>query len=102
MLKQIAELIIQNLRAYDVFARWGGEEFVIVAPSNDQKGSVQLAEKLRGKIQLHQFPEVGALSCSFGVVTHRANENSEMFIKRADLALYQAKSNGRNRVETAD
>lgn len=102
VLKQIAELIAQSLRAYDVFARWGGEEFAIVVPNNDQKGSVQLAEKLRGKIQLHQFPKVGTLSCSFGVATHRTHENPETFIKRADLALYQAKSNGRNRVETAD
>lgn len=102
VLKQIAELIAQSLRAYDVFARWGGEEFAIVVPSNDQKGSVQLAEKLRGKIQLHQFPKVGTLSCSFGVATHRTHENPETFIKRADLALYQAKSKGRNRVETAD
>ncbi len=98
VLKQMARIAASLVRGPDDLFRWGGEEFLIVAPHTDLQGAVVLAEKLRAAIEKDTFPSVGTLTASFGVAELRPAEDSEDWFKRVDQALYRAKNNGRNRV----
>ena len=100
ILQTIATIVKENIRAVDVFARWGGEEFMILVLQSDMPGARALAEKLRLKIAGHQFKKIKELTVSFGVGAFDPNDDVLSLVKRADDALYRAKNNGRNRVET--
>jgi predicted signal transduction protein with EAL and GGDEF domain len=81
-----------------LLARWGGEEFAIVAPDSPLDAAEKLVEKLRANLE--DLRAVGAISvtCSFGVALFKAEEVRDSLIRRADRALYRAKNGGRNRV----
>jgi polar amino acid transport system substrate-binding protein len=98
VLKQLAKLIISETRVTDICGRWGGEEFVLVSLETDIDESAMIAEKLRAKIEAHDFGVQIKVTCSFGVTQYESEEPLEHFIHRADLAMYEAKSMGRNRV----
>lgn len=98
VLRELTHLVRKNLRSSDHFARWGGEEFVILSPE-DATRSKALAEKLRQIIAQHPFDPVGTVSCSFGVTLCDGEEAIDLCLTRADQALYRAKELGRNRVE---
>ncbi len=102
VLKELAKLIKKNIRKTDFAARWGGEEFVILAPETDLDGAVKLAEKLRQTVEKHEFPTVKNVTISLGVAQYIDGESPEEFVIRADMALYKAKEGGRNRVEVAN
>lgn len=99
MLKGMAELVEQRLRSYDIFCRWGGEEFVILCPKTEAAKAALLADLLRSLIEAKNFGDGLKATASFGVTQYRQDEMAEDFISRADDALYMAKRNGRNRVE---
>ena len=101
-LQQIASILKLNSRSIDTVGRWGGEEFLIICPETDLKGTEKLAEKLRTKIAEHDFSQVGKITCSFGVTSFFAGDTLESIVDRADQALYQAKDAGRNKVMTLD
>lgn len=101
VLKEIARLVSSRIRAHDVFCRWGGEEFLVLAPKNDAAQATQLAEMLRELIAEHDFGEGLHVTVSFGVVCHACGETPDTLIERADAAMYQAKRRGRNRVFAA-
>jgi diguanylate cyclase (GGDEF)-like protein len=88
-----------NIRAVDLVARWGGEEFMILMPQSDETAAGIAAEKLRTRIEQHYFDQIGNLTVSFGMTSFVINDNSNAILKRADDALYLAKEKGRNRVE---
>ncbi len=98
ILKKLAQLLTENVRENDVVGRWGGEEFLILCPETDAKGGRALAEHLRLRISQTDF-SLGTMmiTASFGVTDYRDDEVLEETIKRADLALYQAKHDGRDR-----
>ncbi len=98
ILKNLTQLIVSNLRETDIFARWGGEEFVIQTPETALDGAIKLAEKLRSKIDNHDFSEPEKITMSFGVTTLKKGDNTISLINRADEALYRAKEGGRNQV----
>ena len=106
-LKQVAGVITDNTdRAADQAARYGGEEFVCILPETDQRGALQVAERIRrGIIDLaipHGWSSAADyVSASLGVVTIRFGEckNVSEIVTQADELLYRAKSNGRNRIE---
>lgn len=100
VLIDIARLLRENVRATDTVGRWGGEEFLAILPDTGIDGAVQLAEKLRVAIETNEFPTVGQKTASFGIAVLRPDEGIKELIARADTALYRAKENGRNRVET--
>ena len=101
ILCEVASVISRANRSADVFARYGGEEFIILTPSTDQQGAVKHAERLRQDIENHHFTPGLNITCSFGVAEFdTSQDNHESIVKRADQALYLAKENGRNRVET--
>ncbi len=98
VLKSISEIIQFNIRQSDIFARWGGEEFIILTPETTKKDVEHLAEKLRLALEQYSFETVGTVTASFGVTRNQDNETKEEILKRVDKAMYQAKENGRNRV----
>lgn len=98
VLKEIVNIVKENIRHSDVFVRWGGEEFLVLCPETDTLSAQTLAEKLRRAIDENLFDKVGRLTCSFGITFYKDKESGDSFIKRADDALYKAKEEGRNRV----
>ncbi len=101
VLRQVAQLTSCQLRDVDALARWGGEEFMIVATSTAATEILVLAERVRLAIAQHSFPVVGHVSASFGLGEFLHNETQKDFIKRVDDALYAAKKAGRNCVVAA-
>jgi diguanylate cyclase (GGDEF)-like protein len=94
----VAHLIKNNIRTSDILTRWGGEEFVILAPSTSISEAAELADRLRLVVTKHSFSKVENVTVSFGVAQFQAGENLDDCLKRADDALYQAKNSGRNTV----
>ena len=98
VLSHLAEHIRHELRESDIFTRWGGEEFVILATNTGYEEAMQLAEKVRASIENTDFPAVGKVTISVGVSEFSAKDSLDTWFKRADDVLYQAKAAGRNRV----
>lgn len=102
VLKELVHLVQKQVRDEDIFARWGGEEFVLLSDTANLKSTKIIAEKLRERISEHVFVSVGSLTCSFGVSSPTDTSTTfDALFKYADTALYQAKENGRNRVVSA-
>ena len=101
VLRGIAKVIQGNIRKTDTFARWGGEEFIILSPETTEENVENLAEKLRYAVENYNFGISEKITASFGVTQYISGETSAQMIKRADKAMYKAKENGRNRVVTA-
>lgn len=93
--------ITENIREVDIFARWGGEEFMILMPNVSIDNACSVAEKLRKIIANTNIKKVGALTASFGVTHYNNGDTVESFVKRVDEFLYQAKQQGRNTVVAA-
>lgn len=102
VLCEIAVLLHQDLRhPFDKIARWGGEEFVILISNVTPEQSVMIFERLRARIAQHEFEWEGLRSgatASFGAVIVNAETDLERAINDADIALYEAKKAGRNRL----
>ncbi len=98
VLQDFTRVAQTELRATDLLARWGGEEFVVAALQTDLEAALRLAERLRAAIQAHSFPVIGTLTVSLGVAEYRGGDTALTLLERADVALYQAKALGRNRV----
>ena len=98
VLVEITRRVQFNLRAVDVLARWGGEEFAVLLPQCGADAAMILAEKLRATVAGESFPGVGAVTSSFGVAEFSPEETLDDWFKRVDDAMYQAKKGGRNRV----
>ena len=105
VLSAVAGLAQSQLRVYDSAARYGGEEFVLVIPGTTLEGGVMVAERLRQAVLEFSFPspmEDMTVTVSAGVATFPAPhiDSVDSLFRQADEALYRAKQNGRNRVET--
>ena len=100
VLQELSSIVASMVRQTDIFARFGGEEFVVLVHKNDVRTGRELAEKIRLNVEQHNFPQIGTVTCSFGVAQFYPDDTAETFIKRADDAMYAAKQAGRNRVET--
>lgn len=103
VLRAVSDCIARNSRESDIVGRIGGEEFTVFLPNTDTHGAWQLAEKLRHSAEslLHTFPnsEQRAVTLSIGVAQGEITDRSIADIqKRADIAMYEAKKQGRNRV----
>lgn len=99
VLMRIAEVLAANTRGVDVVGRWGGEEFLVIAPNLGLREAAQLAEKLRAAVAGAEIAMAGPQTSSFGVAEHQPGDDPHSLIGRADAALYRAKGAGRNRVD---
>jgi diguanylate cyclase (GGDEF)-like protein len=109
VLIEISALVNEQLRDSDILSRYGGEEFLIIAPNTGPTEAALLAERLRARIEAHGFlqghegiqqPEL-QVTASIGLASFGDNsDNEEILIGNADRNLYQAKNEGRNRVST--
>lgn len=104
VIREFAKRIRLTIRGIDLACRYGGEEFVVVLPDTDADTAQTIAERLRLRIATEPF-EVGrealrlSVTASVGLsALSRASETADLLLKRADMALYEAKNSGRNRV----
>jgi diguanylate cyclase (GGDEF)-like protein/PAS domain S-box-containing protein len=97
-LKSVVKIIKNIIREVDIFGRWGGEEFMIISQDTDCEGAYILAQKIRSVIESFEFEMVGKKTVSLGVSQIDEKTSILELIKKADDALYIAKSRGRNRV----
>ena len=104
LMKVVAECK-NGIRANDIFGRYGGEEFFIILPNIEIEDTVKLADRIRENIYIrpvssHEGKEI-YITISLGVATNNKTINSvEQQLTEADKAMYKAKKNGKNRVET--
>lgn len=99
VLIQLANLVQESIRPEDFFARWGGEEFVMVVKKISLDGAAAMAEKIRLHIETSSFGCIEQLTASFGIAPIEAGVRKRDTFHRADQALYLAKSEGKNRIK---
>ena len=99
VLTTMAQTVNNSIRKTDTFARWGGEEFVIMFVNTEVEMAKMIAEILKNKIENNEHPLAGKITASFGITEYKDTDTIKTIFKRCDDALYQAKKNGRNRVE---
>ena len=100
VLQKVTRLVSAELRDSDYFGRWGGEEFIIIARNTSLDESVAFARRLCQIIADHEIDPIGQSSISIGVTSNNGSAMFDRVVQLADEALYQAKENGRNRVES--
>lgn len=102
VLRGVANVLQKNIRQNDIAARYGGEEFCIVLPGAAIGQAARIAEAIRQKVEGMNFNNI-KVTCSFGITSIRFDAKTPTeLIGQADLALYQSKINGRNRVTLWD
>ncbi len=103
LLKEMAGLVAEQVRSFDLVAKYGGDEFTLILPQTDREGAIVVAERVRAAVAAHAFPNApdGTITISLGVATYPADaDDGNSLIQAADRALYLAKQHGRNRVES--
>ena len=101
VITQIADVICGAVLRDDLCARWGGEEFLLIFPATKVSDARAIAERLRRAMHQRDWPMGLRVTGSFGVAQASAGEDLVEAIRRADEAMYAAKSHGRDRVELA-
>ena len=108
VLRMVGRVIQMESRGVDEPARYGGEEFVVALPETGPEGALDLAERVRARIESEQVPRVGgsgtvSVTASVGAASmHGSDNGAEALIAAADAALYEAKRDGKNRVASAE
>jgi len=104
VLREFASVLKATVRDSDLAGRWGGEEFMLLLPGTDAAGAANLADRVRAGLAERSFlgrdGEVVTVTCSFGVAQHSPGDHERELFASADRALYRAKREGKNRVET--
>lgn len=106
VLRKVGKILKETARENDIVARYGGEEFAIILPAVDWEGALVLAERIRARIEESKFKDEhvqpgGKLTVSIGEASlPHDSEKYEDLIRKADIALYQAKKLGRNQVQS--
>jgi diguanylate cyclase (GGDEF)-like protein len=100
ILVAISKQLTAIVRNIDVVSRWGGEEFLVMLPTAELEQARIIAEKIRTLIEKTEFPEGLSVTMSIGIHQIDLDDGLEETISKADTALYRAKNNGRNRVDS--
>lgn len=98
VLKELSNLLLSNIRESDTLGRWGGEEFMIIAPQTSKESIMKFAQDLKEKINIHKFEIVDNLTVSIGIALCKDKESIEDIVLRADDALYISKNTGRDKI----
>ncbi|MFK8137117.1 MAG: diguanylate cyclase [Bdellovibrionales bacterium] len=107
VLQEVGSIIMNNLRAYDFAARFGGDEFLVCLSGTNHNGAVAFCERLRQVIENYEFRDGSSfirLTCSLGLAITDGKEkmDARSLVRKADHALYESKNNGRNQVTVTD
>jgi diguanylate cyclase (GGDEF)-like protein len=102
VLKKLASIVASAIRTSDFVARWGGEEFLICCTTIEEADLLPIAETIRQLVASADFEQAGQVTASLGCAAIVKGENISELIKRSDVALYEAKNNGRNRSVVAE
>ncbi|UNC91366.1 GGDEF domain-containing protein [Candidatus Contubernalis alkaliaceticus] len=94
---KLTEIVQKNIRKNDIFARWGGDEFIILLPNTKEKEAVELIIRIQEAIKKFDA-EPKLISCSFGIVSLRPQDDMDSILHRADEKLYEAKADGKNTI----
>jgi len=100
ILKEFALVLKNGVRKVDMVGRWGGEEFIIILPETNIKVAEKAAEHIRINVETFSFSVIKQKTASFGVSEYIHGDSPQSLINRADKALYKAKENGRNQIQT--
>ncbi len=92
----ISTIVQQRIRECDMFARWGGEEFILLVPETNGSSALELAESIRCLIEAFQFISIEQVTCSFGVAEFSTGISKNELLLAAEQALTQSKNKGRN------
>ncbi len=92
LLSRVAEIVKEQIRRVDIFARWGGKEFVILTPNTRFDVTIKLGERLRLNLSRQDFGRAGRITCNFGITALRPEETYESFVRRIDSAVIQLKN----------
>lgn len=98
ILSALSNLVKNSIRKTDIFARWGGDEFVILLPCTSAASARNVAQKLRAIVTGHSFDNLVRISCSFGVTALHNTEDYHSLMLRIDKMLYRAKQAGKNTI----
>ena len=98
VLYDLTRLVDATIRTGDSLGRWGGEEFLCLLTGTNLVNGTMVAERIRSRVEEHDFYRVGRVTISLGVVRARTDDTLESLFSRVDKALYDAKEGGRNRV----
>ena len=98
VLKRVTDAVSKIIRSYDIFARWGGEEFVVLMPNTTEAEAVLAAEKIRKAVEDIIHPDIEKITISIGIAIWEVDDDVDQIFVKADKALYTAKNQGRNRV----
>jgi diguanylate cyclase (GGDEF)-like protein len=90
VLKLFVTIVMQRIRGADLISRWGGEEFIVMAPDTNEEEAVIFAESIRLAVSSAEFPEVGHITCSLGVSQWKAGESFESLFGRVDKEIGRA------------
>ncbi|WP_442776623.1 diguanylate cyclase [Sphaerotilus montanus] len=102
VLREVAHRMRRQIRRADLLGRLGGEEFAILLPDTDLVGARTQAEHLLTALRSQPFPTAGRVTASLGVAQWNGREAASSWLHRADLALYEAKHLGRDRLVVAE
>ncbi len=102
VLKEFAALVTSSVREADIFARWGGEEFVLLLRNAGCEEAFGVGEKIRILLENSDFGEVDKVTCSIGITEIQLEDTLESAMERADSAMYRAKTQGRNQTVTCE
>jgi len=96
ILRNMTIAIKDQLREYDIFGRWAGEEFIIILPNTSLYQATRVAEKLKKAIKKQTHKKVGKISCSFGITELREEDDCDSILIRVDKLMFKAKQKGKN------
>jgi diguanylate cyclase (GGDEF)-like protein len=105
MLKGVGDIMHSAVRVFDVCARWGGDEFAVLMPNSDLASAIAVAERIRLRTAHYLDDREGGafgVTISIGVAVGGAGDTAQDVIARADRALYDAKTNGKDTVRVSD
>ncbi len=97
---EASQIIRKTIRKSDIFARWGGEEFILLLPCTDVAKATELTERIRRQIEQNIFDKAGKVTCSIGIAQLSEEDDMLSFLRRTDKTLYSAKEDGKNKVMT--
>jgi diguanylate cyclase (GGDEF)-like protein len=105
ILKETAQIILKSIREVDAAARWGGEEFSVLIPNTSKENAQTPAQRILRSVANNAFPEIGdrRITVSIGIadILDPLIDTEDKLVNAADLAMYEAKRKGRNRIEVS-